>query len=92
MSLSKIFNVVVNFGGLPPHRMHEASQQVEQDIAALAKRENAPVSFHVFKDADLLGGGSSVLIETTDEFAEKVKSIKNVVALDKPHLPTTPRI
>jgi len=91
MSLKKVFNVCVDYKQIPPHLRGIRFTQVEKDIRALAKQENEPVVFHKFVDEHLLGGGPSVLVEMSEEFAEKVKKVQHVTDLIAPHLPTEPR-
>ncbi len=91
MSLTKVFNVCVDYSQIPPHLYGKRSREVEQDISQLAKKEKVSVTFHKFADEGIVGGAPAVLVEMPADFADKVKKITHVTGLNAPDLPTRPR-
>ncbi|MFN7113811.1 MAG: hypothetical protein ACK4PK_05565 [Alphaproteobacteria bacterium] len=83
MSLRKIFNVAVDYAGLPPQEWHRANAAVEKDIRALAAQTGAAVDFHKAVDAAELGGAPLLLVGMPQDLAAQVEKIKGVARVDE---------
>lgn len=83
MSLRKIFNIAVDYTGLPPQEWHRANAAVEKDIRRLAAQAGAAVAFHKAVDADALGGAPLVLVDMPQDLAAQVSKIKGVMRVEE---------
>lgn len=83
MSLRKIFNIAVDYTGLPPQDWHRANAAVEKDIRSLAAQAGTAVVFHKAVDADEMGGAPLVLADMPQDFAAEVSKIKGVARVEE---------
>jgi hypothetical protein len=93
MSLTKVFNVTVDYGRTPPHQCYLVNAAIEREMERLAKEDGVALVFHSPERADMLGGGIPLLAEMPEEFAQKVAQIKDVERVqENTFYKTTPRL